>query len=45
MTGAAEAFFGVHRLTLREILLAGLEGIVQFGNTLVRYDMVARWGE
>jgi len=33
-----DAFFGVHRLTLREILLAGLEGMVHFGKTFVQFD-------
>jgi 2-polyprenyl-6-methoxyphenol hydroxylase-like FAD-dependent oxidoreductase len=32
------AGFGVNRLTLREILLAGLDGVVQFGKTFDRYD-------
>jgi 2-polyprenyl-6-methoxyphenol hydroxylase-like FAD-dependent oxidoreductase len=30
--------FGVNRLTLREILLAGLDGIVRFGKTFERFD-------
>ncbi|GAA5081235.1 2-polyprenyl-6-methoxyphenol hydroxylase-like FAD-dependent oxidoreductase [Thermocatellispora tengchongensis] len=30
--------FGVNRLTLREILLAGLDDIVHFGKTLLRYE-------
>ncbi|KAA9377420.1 FAD-dependent monooxygenase [Microbispora cellulosiformans] len=33
-----DRFFGVNRLTLREILLAGLDGIVHFGAEFVRYD-------
>ncbi len=33
-----DRFFGVHRLTLREILLAGLEGMVHFGKTFVRFE-------
>jgi 2-polyprenyl-6-methoxyphenol hydroxylase-like FAD-dependent oxidoreductase len=32
-----DSFFGVHRLTLREILLAGLEEMVHFGKTFVRF--------
>jgi 2-polyprenyl-6-methoxyphenol hydroxylase-like FAD-dependent oxidoreductase len=35
-----DAFFGVHRLTLREILLAGLEEMVHFGKTFVQFDHV-----
>jgi 2-polyprenyl-6-methoxyphenol hydroxylase-like FAD-dependent oxidoreductase len=34
----ADTFFGVNRLTLREILLADLEGIVHFDKTLERFD-------
>lgn len=34
----AYSYFGVYRLTLREILLAGLEGMVHFGKTFVRFD-------
>jgi 2-polyprenyl-6-methoxyphenol hydroxylase-like FAD-dependent oxidoreductase len=30
--------FGVHRLTLREILLAGLDGVVRFGSTFERLE-------
>jgi len=30
--------FGVNRLTLREILLAGLDGVVHFGKTFQRYE-------
>lgn len=33
-----DVFFGVNRLTLREILLAGLEGVVHFGKTFCRFD-------
>jgi hypothetical protein len=36
----AEEGFGVNRLTLREILLAGLEGMVHFGKTCERFDQV-----
>ncbi len=32
--------FGVNRLTLREILLADLEGVVHFGKTCERFDQV-----
>jgi len=32
--------FGVRRLTLREILLAGLEGIVESGRTFERFDQL-----
>jgi 2-polyprenyl-6-methoxyphenol hydroxylase-like FAD-dependent oxidoreductase len=32
------AFFGVNRLTLREILLAGLEDCVRFGKTFTRFE-------
>jgi 2-polyprenyl-6-methoxyphenol hydroxylase-like FAD-dependent oxidoreductase len=32
------AGFGVNRLTLREILLAGLDGVVQFGKTFHHYE-------
>src|SRR5438046_5235093 len=32
------AGFGVNRLTLREILLAGLDGMVHFGRTFHRYE-------
>ena len=32
--------FGVNRLTLREILLAGLEGIVRFGRTFERFEQL-----
>jgi 2-polyprenyl-6-methoxyphenol hydroxylase-like FAD-dependent oxidoreductase len=32
------AGFGVNRLTLREILLAGLDGAVRFGKTFQRYE-------
>ena len=35
-----EEGFGVNRLTLREILLAGLEDIVHFGKTCERLDQV-----
>ena len=35
-----EEGFGVNRLTLREILLAGLEGMVHFGKTCERFDQV-----
>ena len=35
-----EEGFGVNRLTLREILLAGLEGAVHFGRTCERFDQV-----
>lgn len=34
----ADVFFGVYRLTLREILLAGLEERVHFGKAFVRFD-------
>jgi 2-polyprenyl-6-methoxyphenol hydroxylase-like FAD-dependent oxidoreductase len=34
----AEDTFGVNRLTLREILLAGLESVVHFGRTFERFD-------
>jgi 2-polyprenyl-6-methoxyphenol hydroxylase-like FAD-dependent oxidoreductase len=33
-----DSFFGVNRLTLREILLAGLEGVVRFGSTFQRLE-------
>src|SRR6202165_5015389 len=33
-----DTFFGVNRLTLREILLADLEGIVHFDKTFDRFD-------
>src|SRR5216683_2823642 len=33
--------FGVNRLTLREILLAGLAGTVHFGKTFERFDQLA----
>lgn len=33
-----DSFFGVHRLTLREILLADLEDVVHFGKTFVCFD-------
>ena len=33
-----DARFGVHRLTLREILLAGMEDVVRFGKTFARFD-------
>lgn len=36
----ADLFFGVHRLTLREILLAGLERMVHFGKTFVQFDQL-----
>ncbi|WP_201374674.1 FAD-dependent oxidoreductase [Ktedonobacter robiniae] len=36
-----ETGFGVNRLTLREILLAGLEGIVHFGKTCERFEQVS----
>jgi 2-polyprenyl-6-methoxyphenol hydroxylase-like FAD-dependent oxidoreductase len=32
-----DVFFGVNRLTLREILLTGLDGIVHFGRAFERY--------
>jgi 2-polyprenyl-6-methoxyphenol hydroxylase-like FAD-dependent oxidoreductase len=32
--------FGVDRFTLRQILLAGLEGVVRFGKTCERFDQV-----
>jgi 2-polyprenyl-6-methoxyphenol hydroxylase-like FAD-dependent oxidoreductase len=35
-----DLFFGVHRLTLREILLAGLQDTVHFGKTLERFDQL-----
>jgi 2-polyprenyl-6-methoxyphenol hydroxylase-like FAD-dependent oxidoreductase len=35
-----DAFFGVNRLTLREILLAGLEDVVHFGTTFERFEPV-----
>ena len=35
-----DEFFGVNRLTLREILLAGLEGVVHFGKTFERFEPV-----
>lgn len=35
------AGFGVNRLTLREILLAGLDGVVCFGKTFQRYENLA----
>jgi len=35
-----DSFFGVNRLTLREILLAGLEEIVHFGKTFERFDQL-----
>ena len=35
-----ETGFGVNRLTLREILLAGMEDIVHFGKTCERFDQV-----
>lgn len=35
-----ETGFGVNRLTLREILLAGLEDIVHFGKTCERFEQV-----
>jgi 2-polyprenyl-6-methoxyphenol hydroxylase-like FAD-dependent oxidoreductase len=35
-----DTFFGVHRLTLREILLAGLDGMVHFGKTFVQFEHV-----
>jgi 2-polyprenyl-6-methoxyphenol hydroxylase-like FAD-dependent oxidoreductase len=34
----SDTFFGVNRLTLREILLADLEGIVHFDKTFERFD-------
>ena len=34
----ADTFFGVNRLTLREILLIGLEGIVHFDKTFERLE-------
>src|ERR1700680_4048385 len=37
----ADTFFGVNRLTLREILLADLEGIVHFDKTFERFDQSA----
>lgn len=33
--------FGVNRLTLREILLAGLDDVVHFGKEFVRYEQTA----
>ena len=36
----ADTFFGVNRLTLREILLAGLEGIVHFNKTFVGLEQL-----
>ena len=36
----ADTFFGVNRLTLREILLADLEGIVHFDKTFERLEQV-----
>lgn len=36
----ADSFFGVHRLTLREILLAGLEDTVHFGKTFERFEQL-----
>ncbi|GAA4596885.1 FAD-dependent monooxygenase [Planotetraspora phitsanulokensis] len=33
-----DVFFGVNRLTLREILLSGLDDVRHFGKTFVRYD-------
>jgi 2-polyprenyl-6-methoxyphenol hydroxylase-like FAD-dependent oxidoreductase len=35
-----DTFFGVHRLTLREILLGGLEGMVHFGKTFIQFEYV-----
>src|SRR5712692_4818670 len=35
-----DSFFGVNRLTLREILLAGLEATVHFGKTFERFDQL-----
>jgi hypothetical protein len=35
-----DSFFGVNRLTLREILLAGLEEIVHFGKTFERFEQL-----
>ncbi|GHO62562.1 hypothetical protein KSC_014540 [Ktedonobacter sp. SOSP1-52] len=34
----ADSFFGVHRLTLREILLADLEDTMHFGKTFERFE-------
>lgn len=36
----SDAFFGVNRLTLREILLAGLEENVHFGKTFERFEQL-----
>jgi 2-polyprenyl-6-methoxyphenol hydroxylase-like FAD-dependent oxidoreductase len=36
--GPDPAGFGVNRLTLRQILLAGLDGIVQFGKTFTHFE-------
>jgi 2-polyprenyl-6-methoxyphenol hydroxylase-like FAD-dependent oxidoreductase len=36
--GPDPASFGVNRLTLREILLAGLDGMVRFGKTFQRFE-------
>ncbi|WP_214105423.1 FAD-dependent oxidoreductase [Acrocarpospora catenulata] len=36
-----QAGFGVNRLTLREILLAGLDGVVHFGKTFRHYEQLA----
>jgi 2-polyprenyl-6-methoxyphenol hydroxylase-like FAD-dependent oxidoreductase len=35
-----DSFFGVNRLTLREILLVGLEDTVHFGKTLERFEQL-----
>ncbi|WP_220199964.1 FAD-dependent oxidoreductase [Ktedonospora formicarum] len=35
-----DSFFGVNRLTLREILLIGLEDIVHFGKTFERFEQL-----
>jgi 2-polyprenyl-6-methoxyphenol hydroxylase-like FAD-dependent oxidoreductase len=35
-----DSFFGVNRLTLREILLAGLEDTVHFGKTFERFEQL-----
>jgi 2-polyprenyl-6-methoxyphenol hydroxylase-like FAD-dependent oxidoreductase len=36
----SDIFFGVNRLTLREILFADLEGIIHFDKTLERFDQL-----
>jgi 2-polyprenyl-6-methoxyphenol hydroxylase-like FAD-dependent oxidoreductase len=38
--GREDSRFGVDRFTLRQILLAGLDGIVRFGKTCQRFDQV-----